>query len=468
MYTKSLGELKTLLNYSQDAFVISDHNGKIIYSNPALETVTGFKLDSHIGRNIRDLIKEKQITGSAALEAIELNKIVTKKVNTVSGKQVLSTASPVVDKNGRIHRVVCNLRDFTVLPKHDADEAALHPWILETTPTSYSSVKIGSADELIYCSKIIKSLLMAALKIAQADTTVIIYGETGTGKDLFARLIHYRSERSNEGPFVKVNCGAIPEKLIESELFGYEAGAFTGALKNGKIGYFELASGGTLFLDEIAELPLDLQAKLLGVLENKQIQKIGSTKTKTVDVRIVAATNRNLTKMIKDGIFREDLYYRLNVIPLTVPPLRERKEDIPALISFFTKRVKEKYNIHKEISPEMIHHLSFYPWPGNVREVSNLVERLAITSTHNLIHLSDLPDEYFHYSSSPIHFTIYNNGGPLKSMVDEFETAVISRILEQCHSQLEAAKTLGISIPTLTRKIRKLKARKKDRKPNIK
>ena len=228
-------------------------------------------------------------------------------------------------------------------------------------------------------------------RVAPTNATVLLRGESGVGKELFARAIHFLSPRSNK-PFVAVNCGAIPETLLEAELFGYEKGAFTGAYTSKK-GKFEIANGGTLFLDEVAELPLHLQVKLLRVLQEKEVERLGGTKPIKVDVRIIAATNRDLEKMVKEGKFREDLYYRLNVVPVFIPPLRERKEDIPPLVQHFLERFSKDYNKQVSISPEVLDALIDYHWPGNVRELQNVIERMVILDRDGILTEEDLPEE---------------------------------------------------------------------------
>ena len=221
-----------------------------------------------------------------------------------------------------------------------------------------------------------------SLRIAAVNTTVLILGESGVGKGLIARFIHENSLR-NKGPFIKINCGSIPESLLESELFGYETGAFTGAKREGKPGLVELAHKGTLLLDEIADLPLNLQVKLLQVIQERELTRIGGTKPIRIDIRIIASTNKDIRKMVKQGEFREDLYYRLNVIPITIPPLRERKEDIELLIDFFISHYNKKHNKSISLQEDVIEALLQYCWPGNVRELENLMERLVVTSEMN-------------------------------------------------------------------------------------
>ncbi|NPB07281.1 MAG: GAF domain-containing protein [Aquificae bacterium] len=294
-------------------------------------------------------------------------------------------------------------------------------------------------------SKAIKNLVELVQKIARTDSTVLILGESGTGKSLVAKAIHYESPR-RDGPFITVNCAAIPESLLEAELFGYEKGAFTGAYSSKK-GKFELADGGTLFLDEIGDLPLSLQAKLLRALQEKEIEPLGSEKTVKVDVRIVAATNKDLRKLVKEGKFREDLYYRLNVVELRVPPLRERREDVPLLIEYYLRQFNEKYQKRVRISPKAMKLLLEYHWPGNVRELANLVERLVILSDGE-VGPEDLPEHVKKRDEAP--------RGELPKLIEETEKQKIIEALEKTgYVKSRAAKLLGYTLRQLDYRIKK-------------
>ncbi len=295
-----------------------------------------------------------------------------------------------------------------------------------------------------------KSIFQQAKRVANFDATILILGETGVGKDVLANFIYNQSSRKEKGKLIKVNCGAIPPELLESELFGYEAGAFTGANKSGKPGMFELANNGILFLDEIGELPLNLQVKLLRVLQEGEIQKIGSTKIKKVNVQIIAATNRNLHEMVTRGEFREDLYYRLNVIPLYIPPLRERRDEILPLIHHFLSKFNQKYLLNKEFNYEVIDFLISYNWPGNIRELANLIERLVVTTPENEIKIEHMPPEY----KNSVHVNT-NQQISLKEAVEETERKILERAAKKYRNTYEIAKALRTSQPTVVRKLKK-------------
>jgi transcriptional regulator with PAS, ATPase and Fis domain len=300
-----------------------------------------------------------------------------------------------------------------------------------------------------------KELVKIATRIARVDSTVLIQGESGVGKELIVDLIHSHSNRK-KGPLIKINCGAIPENLLESEFFGYEPGAFSSASKNGKLGLFEVAAGGILFLDEIGDMPLSLQVKLLRVLQDKEITRVGGIKKQIIDVRILAGTNRNLADLITRNEFRQDLFYRLNVVPIRVPTLRERREDIPVLADYFMDYFIKKYcieNIDKNLDPNVIDCFMEHDWPGNVRELENLIERLIVTADHDKISVDDLP---FWLNKS------YQNGEDsesesqsLRCAIEDTERKLLENAFSRCKSTYEVARILDINQSTVVRKAAK-------------
>jgi transcriptional regulator with PAS, ATPase and Fis domain len=297
--------------------------------------------------------------------------------------------------------------------------------------------------------------LQQAIKVARADSSVLILGESGVGKGLIADLIHKSSKRA-EHPLIKINCGAIPESLIEAELFGYEKGAFTGAQTSGKPGYFELADGGTLFLDEIAELPLPSQVKLLRFLEDGRITRLGGTNSKTVDVRVLAATHRNLEKMVEQGLFRLDLYYRLNVIPIQVPALRERHDCVIPLIRHYIDQFSQQTGDKKRLSRTALDALANYAYPGNVRELMNLCERLVVMTETELIDLPDLPAQLSHRSANLDFSDIdWPEGINLQQALDRVERSLLSKAKERFRNQTDVANALGVNQSTIARKLKK-------------
>lgn len=316
-----------------------------------------------------------------------------------------------------------------------------------------------SLEEYVFASNEMQKVLDNALKVANYDCTVLITGESGVGKEIIATIVHKGSDR-NYLPSIKINCGSIPKNLLESELFGYEKGAFTGADKKGKLGFFELAKGGTLFLDEIGELPLDLQVKLLRALQEKEIYRVGGTTPVKVDVRIIAATNKDLAKLVDNGLFREDLYYRLNVFPILIPPLRSRRHDIVPLIMHFCKHYNQKFKLNKTFNQSALNCLADYDWPGNIRELENIVQRLLITSDKNIISITDVVKILGTANNTNLdaisnELNIENN--TLEEILQIKEYELLKSAKEKYKTTRKIAKALGLSQSTLVRKLNKYK-----------
>lgn len=444
----SFDYVKELLEYTNDAIFIDDMNGKTMWVNKACEEIYDIKRDDVIGEHIDALERDRIFYPSVAKLVFEQKKQVTILHSNRNGKQLLTTGTPIFFKNGSIKKVVSTSRDITELItlKNQLEDA-------ENRLEEYKELKKEITDDFIVRSKKMTDVIQLARKLSQIDSTVLITGESGVGKGKVASYIHRLGIRK-DNPFVKVNCGAIPEPLIESELFGYEHGAFTGSSKRGKMGLFELAQNGTIFLDEIGELPFKLQVKLLQAIQDKEIQRVGGVKTIRIDVRIITATNRNLKEMVARNEFREDLYYRLNVVPIHIPPLRERQEDIIPLSRHFIKTYNSKFNVKKRMDPNTINCLMKYSWPGNVRELENIIERLIITSSHDIILPDNLPDhiienkEYEHVISIP-------NLTNLKEIMEDVEKQIINEAVYKYKTTRNVAKALGVSQPTIVRKMNK-------------
>jgi PAS domain S-box-containing protein len=448
-------ELMGMIDNSYDAMAIVDNETRLIKVNPAFERVMGFS--GVQGRKIRDLVTEGYSDTAASIKVLETGKTQSVIINTKTGKQVLSTGIPVFDKNGDVTRIYCNLRDVTELnalkEKYEESQKLISKYLLEL----HEVKKLQTLQfDVIAKSRQMKQIMEAAYRLAHFDTTVLILGESGVGKDLVARIIHEASSRKETGVFVKINCGAIPAELLESELFGYKGGAFTSASKEGKAGYFEIADRGTLFLDEIGDLPLRLQVKLLAVIQDQEITRVGDVHSKKVDVRIIAATNQDLESMVQKGKFREDLFYRLNVVPVFIPPLRERKEEIPFLFAHFLSEYNKKYKTHMRLSKEAVDILSVYRWPGNVRELANLIEHLIIVVNEPVLKQEHLPGKYV---SDTEELKKDSNDSPrlLREDIETFEIALIKKTLARCRTNEEAAHRLGISLSTLTRRLRQVR-----------
>ncbi|MEB3101382.1 sigma-54 interaction domain-containing protein [Ferviditalea candida] len=458
-------ELDSIINNSYDGIWVMDGNGLTLRVNKTYEKFSGIRIQEVLGRNIHDLVSEGYFSDSAAIHVLKEKRPVTIIHEIKTGKKAMVTASPIFDEHGEIWRIVANVRDITELiglkEKLEAIEAESRRYQEELEQLKRTRLV---SEEMISVSSSMKIVLEAANRVAGVDSTVLVLGESGVGKGVLAKLIHQASKRQT-GPMITINCAALPESLLESELFGYEKGTFTGALKEGKQGLIELADKGTLFLDEIAELPLHLQTKLLQVIQDQKFYRLGGRKTIDIDVRIIAATNRDLLQMVREGRFREDLYYRLHVVPITIPPLRERKDDILPLSLYFLQKFNQKYGYAKKIPTEVADFLTSYEWPGNVRELENLIERLVVMSGANTIALMELPKAILkdqlrlkalpdsNAQVHPDHYLIsVSKQSTFKAALEELEKQLIMNALHEHGSCRRAALHLGMHHSTLARK----------------
>ncbi len=448
-------ELDAIIDSSFDGLYIADGNGLTLRLNQAYERITGLKASEFLGKNVRDIEKEGIVSESVTALVLERKEAVTINQQMRTGRTTLSTGNPVFDESGKITRVVCNVRDITELnllkkKLEEVENLSKHyENQLRTLRLQYSGSK-----KIIGNSQIMKDFLDTVFRLSRFDSTILITGESGTGKELIAETIHNNSIRK-DGSYIKVNCGAIPENLLESELFGYEQGAFTGAKEKGKPGFFQLANGGTIFLDEIGDLPFNLQVKLLRVLQNREITRVGGTKSIPIDVRIVTGTNRNLLDMVEKKLFREDLYYRLNVVPIHVPPLRERKDDIPPLVNHFVEIFNRKHKLNKKFTQEVIELFFRYDWPGNVRELENLIERIMVISTKDILTPDELP-AYFRDAILDHKSEILVSGIiPLQDAVADVEKQILQKAYAQYKTTREMGKHLKVDASTIVRKAAK-------------
>jgi PAS domain S-box-containing protein len=450
---KSKDELDAIIECSYDGIYITDKYGNTLNTNSAIERITGIPKHYYIGKNTTHLIKRGILEESVTQKVMEKRGTVSVVQKNFNQKETLMTGSPIFNEDGEIEKIVTNIRDLSELNDLN-DELKKAQQLNEKYKEELNLLKASTiidSDVIIKSDKMIEIFNMVG-RLSSFDTTILILGETGVGKDVLVRHLYKTSSRFKEGQLVKVNCGAIPKELLESELFGYEGGAFSGASKNGKAGMFELAHKGILFLDEVGELPFDLQVKLLRVLQEKEIMRVGGTKTKKVDVRLIAATNRDLKEMVKNGHFREDLYYRLNVVPVSIPPLRLRQDDILPLIHYYLNRYNQKYSESKILDKDLNNFFYHYEWPGNVRELSNLIERLVLTIPNKTITVSDLPDEYKKKSDMNINST---GDLSLKETVELAERTVLKTALVQYKTTYEIAEALKTSQATIVRKLQK-------------
>ncbi|BAF59373.1 transcriptional regulator [Pelotomaculum thermopropionicum SI] len=448
-------ELEDTFNSSFDEIYVIDGKGITKRINKAGETNYGVPVENLLGKNVADLEREGYYNPSVSRMVFREKKRITITQKTKSGKHLIATGNPIFDENGEIIRVVVNSRDISELlnlrKQLEDTEQLVESYRQQLLKLSQERIR---SDELIARSPQMKKVIEMVDKVAQVDSTVLIMGESGVGKGVIASRLHRLSRRA-KGPFITINCGAIPEHLLESELFGYEGGAFTGARKEGKKGLLELANGGTVFLDEITELPLSLQVKLLQVIQDKKLIRVGGSKYISVDIRFVAATNKDIQRMVAEGLFREDLYYRLNVIPVIIPPLRYRQEDIPVLLEYFLEKLNTKYEKNKKFTPEAIEILRNYNWPGNVRELENLVERLLVTKEGNEITVSHLPEYIFEGKSRFPNRIYVLDICPLKEAVEEMEKQLFSMAYNRLKNTYKVADALAINQSTVVRKIQK-------------
>ena len=455
-------QIKTIMNFDKiinsplDGLWITDAKGKVLQVNRAAEGLYNINKEMVLNRTAKQLIEEGLFDRSIILKVIKTKKSQMVLHKLKNGKQLLRIGYPIFADDGKLNLVAVYERDMTELYLLRSDLEGHNEFSTEyRAELEQLYTKKGLRWEANIRSEIMYKVLDKAIRLSQVDSTIFLQGESGVGKGYFANLIHRISERKNK-PFIRVDCGAIPEQLIEAELFGYERGAFTGARKVGKVGYFEIAGGGTLFLDEVAELPLNVQVKLHRFLENNEFIRIGDTAVRKIDTRVIAATNKNLEKMLAERRFRKDLFFRLNVIPVKIPALRERVDDIPALIHHFLKKFNQKFSKNKVLFPKALECLCYYSYPGNIRELSNLVEQLVVLSPDDQIDLDDLPS-YVLNEKINISGFLQTNGWNLPKARQKLEKELITRALEIYKTQREAAKHLGVDHSTLAKKIKKFK-----------
>lgn len=437
-------ELEDIFESSFDEIFVTDKNGIVVRMNSACEQHYHLTAQEIIGKHVKELEEMELFYPSATLKVIECKNPIELFQKARDGRYLHVRARPLFDKQGNLFRVVSFSRDLTEMmslrKRIEEMEGKLESYKREFS-NSFEVEGIVSKSESM------KQVCSLVQKVAKVDTTVLVLGETGVGKSFIVKALHNLSNRKDK-PLNEVNCAALPENLIESELFGFEGGSFTGAAREGRKGLIETTNGGTLFLDEIGELPLHLQAKLLHVLQEKKVRPIGGKSNISVNVRFIAATNKVLEEMVSKGTFREDLYYRLNVVPITIPPLRERQEDVLPLVHHFLDHFKKLYNKNVQFSPKALATLLDSNWEGNIRAVENMVERLVVTTDNSEITVRDLPPEL---NKSPINIS----GKKLKQVLGEVEKNLIQGSYEKHQSTYKVAEELGISQSAAMRKVKK-------------
>jgi len=458
-YKELAKQLDVVIRSSYDGLYITDGNANTLLFNKAYLRISGLKAEDLEGKNVRDLMSQRTISHSSTLEVMEKRIHVTVMQEFPNGKTAIVTGTPVFDEAGRIVLVVNNVRDITELNdlREELQETRTLAQIYkdELSKASLAGIDRG---EVAFRSAAMENCIRLALRVGDVSSPVLLTGESGVGKGMLAKIIHFQGRRK-KGPFIHVNCGAIPDGLLESELFGYEKGAFTGASGEGKPGMFEMADKGTLFLDEVGEVPPVLQVKLLKALDESEVRRLGGTRSREIDVRIVAATNRNLQEMVKERCFREDLYFRLNVFPINIPPLRERVEDILPLVDRMLTNLNRKYKKSKRFHHDAMNLLTLYPFPGNVRELQNIVERGFILADGKWVEPMHLPTDLQGLGASR---------GLVREMgvrhvegdhLDEILGRVEKGVLEDCRRRYkttyEIARVLKVNQSTIVRKLKK-------------
>jgi len=449
-FKKKSDILDSIIENMPDGIYITDGEANAVRINPAFERISGLDRNNMLGRNHRELVKEGMVAKSSSLAVVATRKPVTIiHEYPPTRRKALVSSNPVFDEDGNMIMIVSSIRDVSELVelrgKLESERTQSQEY--QKQLDLLKEQLLGNTEMLSEDEKMLDVMTLAK-HVSQTDSPVLLTGETGVGKEEVAKFIHRCSPRCSH-LFTAVNCGALPESLAESELFGYESGAFTGARREGKSGLIETTNQGTLLLDEVGELPMNIQVKLLRVIQEMKITRVGGTKPVPVDVRIISATNRDLGEMIKKNQFREDLYYRLSVLPIKIPPLRERKKDIPLLANRFLEDLNQKYKFKKVLSSQAQHLLLEYSWPGNVRELKNLVERAAIISESQIITENDFPIQKDVFSEHYLAMDI-----PLKEHLERIEYAAIQSTYTKYFSIRKAADALGMAPTTLLRKMR--------------
>ena len=452
-------QFKTVFESSSDGIWICDKKGRVVLINKASEKLGGIKKEDIIGTMVSDLVKKKKLYSNYVTDEVIQTKRVVSQLQHVKNtkKTVLCTGIPVFDRNGRVSLVVINERDITQLEalKIQLEETRKEKDRYKNELTELSMLEL-KRQKIVSESDQMREILKTALKLARLEVTdILLLGESGTGKGLLAKFIHNNSKRKRK-PFIQINCAALPENLLEAELFGYEKGAFSGAREQGKPGLFELAHEGTLFLDEIGELPFSVQAKLLKYLDDHKVQRLGGIKAKSIDCIIIAATNQDIEKFVGQKKFRKDLFYRLNILTIKIPPLRERPEDIFELANSFLRQYNRKYKQKKKLNPLALSLLQSYPFAGNVRELKNIIKKAVVMSEGEVIDsviLSSIGKEVLEDR-----WEVRGSDKKINNLVDmlsALEKEMLKNAMRHCKSTREMARFLKISQPTVVRKLKK-------------
>ncbi|MFJ7685258.1 sigma-54 interaction domain-containing protein [Peribacillus butanolivorans] len=449
VYNQAYEELQLILDVSFDGITIADGEGVFRRMSKSFADLVGVKESEIVGESAFLLEKKGIFDTSVTCEVIRKNKRVTIVQKTAANRIVLVTGIPIYNEKNKIEKIINISKDITETKKLESNLKNLQTE-LEWFKQELNKRTSLDQNKVAFKSKTMEKIINLVYHVANMDVTVLLLGETGVGKGFMAKMIHSSSNRKDL-PFLTINCGAIPENLFESELFGYEKGSFTGASKEGKRGLFEMAGNGTVFLDEIGDMPLSLQVKLLNVLDDKIARRIGGSKSYIVNARVIFATNKNLKELVNAGKFREDLFYRLNIVPITIPALRQRKEDLLFLINLFLDNKNKKYGMKKVFSEEALKALYEYEFPGNIRELENLVERLVINTVGETIEGRKIYD-----TIDPETVDTEQQLPPLKVAVEELERKLLLSAFQKYKTTRKVADVLKIDQSTVVKKAKKL------------
>ena len=455
---EDMAEMQAIIEGSFDGMLVTDGDGNILLVNQAYVRHTDIQREELIGHNVRELINPIWMKNSVALLAIEQGQPVSMHHTTKNNKNIMVTGTPIFDKTGEIRRVVVNTRDISEIYalREELIKAKEMEKIYFNEMNNHTREKDNRfsawSNDIVISSPKMRAIYSLGKKICNFNAPILVSGESGVGKEVLAKFMHNQSDLRKDKPFIAVNCGAIPESLLESELFGYTEGSFTGASKGGKEGLFQAADGGTLLLDEIGEMSQNLQVKLLRVLETRTVTKIGSTTPIPIEIFLIAMTNKNLLDMVLEGKFREDLYYRLDVINFVIPPLREREEEILPLALRFLNQFNKQYGQNKSLTYEVVKEILDYTWPGNIRQLKNIMENMVVISNNDYLQLSDIP---WLSDSTPTGGTLDKEQLSLQEILESYEKTIFQRIKSKGISTREIAKELKIDQSTVVRKLQK-------------
>ncbi|WP_457551967.1 sigma-54 interaction domain-containing protein [Desulfobacula sp.] len=450
-------QLETIFDTSSDGIWVCDAQGIIVALNRASERLNDVKAEEVIGKHVSFMEKESIVDRNLTPDILRKKKQISiMQYNQRTGRYLLLTGKPAFDDDNNLLLVVVNERDITQLKQTQEELKESQQQFLKAK-IELASLELKSLQgmNIVAQNKRMAQVYKIALKLAHSDNSnILILGESGTGKSLMSKFIHKNSNRS-DNPFIQINCAALPEGILEAELFGYERGAFTGARDEGKAGLFELAHEGTLFLDEIGDMPLVIQSKLLTYLDNFEIRRLGSTKPKKIKCQLIAATNQNLKNLINEKKFRQDLFYRLNTFTLEIPPLRKRQEDIWELTQVFLSKYNQKYKKKKVIKEKGLRILQNHSFPGNVRELDNIIKEAVVISDNQAL------DGFLSERILRSYFEVQKTSFPVESLfnfqkkIDNYEKKLLLKAARKCRTKSELAQSLGLTQPTAFRKLKK-------------